>query len=186
MRLLLDSHCSFRNLQDSLWAAEDIEAVFDQDPQRVCILQGPVAARHSTVKDEPIKDLLGNINFILIKRLLVRRYDGDASKGPTIDYLRPPPAPVPRPALSEHGIAKYSVGTDLPDTSKWLEKLAGPAINWLSALLTSHFVVRGNAYIDSPICHLLAPRPNKEVHVKHHRHTQISCRPWGYTILQRP
>jgi len=38
-------------MQDSLWAAEDIDAVFDQDPQRVCILQGPVVAKWSVVKD---------------------------------------------------------------------------------------------------------------------------------------
>jgi enoyl reductase-like protein len=53
--------------------------VFDQDPQRVCILQGPVAAKWSVVKDEPVKDLLGNINKTLIKRLLERKYGGDAS-----------------------------------------------------------------------------------------------------------
>ena len=40
--------------QDSLWAVEDIKAVFDQDLQCVCILQGPVAVKHSKVKDEPI------------------------------------------------------------------------------------------------------------------------------------
>ncbi|KAG1876145.1 hypothetical protein C8R48DRAFT_768989 [Suillus tomentosus] len=40
-------------------------AVFNQDPQRVCILQGPAAVKYSTVKDEPIKDLLGNITSCL-------------------------------------------------------------------------------------------------------------------------
>lgn len=29
-----------------------IEAVVDQDPQRVCVLQGPVAVKHSTRVDE--------------------------------------------------------------------------------------------------------------------------------------
>lgn len=38
--------------KDSLWAAEDIDAVFDQDPQRVAILQGPVAVRHCKRTDE--------------------------------------------------------------------------------------------------------------------------------------
>lgn len=38
--------------KDSLWASEDIDAVFDQDPQRVAILQGPVAVRHCKRTDE--------------------------------------------------------------------------------------------------------------------------------------
>jgi fatty acid synthase subunit alpha len=74
-------------MQDSLWAAEDIEDVFNQDPQRVCILQGPVAVKHSKVKDEPIKDLLGNINSYLIRQLLEHRYAGDESRIPTTDSI---------------------------------------------------------------------------------------------------
>jgi hypothetical protein len=64
------SHASYQQ-------QEDIEAVFDQDP-RVCILQGPVAAtrKWSIVKDEPVKDLLGNINKALIQRLPERNYGG--------------------------------------------------------------------------------------------------------------
>jgi fatty acid synthase subunit beta len=59
----------------------------------VCILQGPIAAKWSIVKDEPepqavkvLKDLLGNINKALIQRLPERNY-GDKSAVPTIDYL---------------------------------------------------------------------------------------------------
>ena len=86
--------------QDLLWAAEDIEAVFDQDPQRhVCILQGLVAARHSIVKDEPIKDLLGNITSLLTKKLLDRLCGGDESKAsricaPRVSSRRTPPLPA--------------------------------------------------------------------------------------------
>jgi hypothetical protein len=42
---------TFPDIKDSLWAAEDIEAVFDQDPQRVRILQGPVATKGVIVAD---------------------------------------------------------------------------------------------------------------------------------------
>ncbi|KAK7027725.1 hypothetical protein R3P38DRAFT_3520793 [Favolaschia claudopus] len=104
-----------------LWAAEDIEAVFDQDPQRVCILQGPMAVKHSKIKDEPIKDLLGNINSALIQLLLDFRYGGDANKVPTVDYLSIAPAAVPtatqikRPEVN--GEVVY--GTALPDTASF-------------------------------------------------------------------
>ena len=95
---VLDTSFEIWFKKDSLWAAEDIEAVFDQDPQRVCILQGPVAVRHSKVKDEPIKELLGNNNPSLMKRLLETRYSGDESKIPVVDYLSVTPTSTPTPA----------------------------------------------------------------------------------------
>ena len=81
-----------------MWQAEDIDAVFDQEPQRVCILQGPVAVAHSKIKDEPIKDMFGKITKDLIKKLLDRYYDGNVSKIPSIDCLAPPPIP-PSPLI---------------------------------------------------------------------------------------
>jgi enoyl reductase-like protein len=48
-----------------------------------------VAAKHSKVKDEPIEDLLGNINSSLVDKLVERVSGGDKSKIPMIDYLGP-------------------------------------------------------------------------------------------------
>ncbi|KAJ6512975.1 fatty acid synthase [Mycena sanguinolenta] len=153
--------------KDSLWAAEDIEAVFDQDPQRVCILQGPMAVKHSKVKDEPIKDLLGNINSALIQRLLEFRYAGDENKVPTVDYLSAKPAALPAVVNVErsetNGEVVYQFGTALPDTSAWLDTLAGPHLNWLRALARSTTIVQGTSYIDNPMSRLLAPRPGQKV-----------------------
>ncbi|KAJ2970991.1 hypothetical protein NUW54_g12606 [Trametes sanguinea] len=92
---VLDANFEVWFKKDSLWAAEDIDAVFDQDPQRVCILQGPVAAKHSIIKDEPIKDLLGNITSKLVEKLVERLYN--ASTTVTSRRSRPwstwPPCP---------------------------------------------------------------------------------------------
>ena len=49
--------------QDSLWASEHIGGVFDQDPERVCILQ----------------------NFSFIVSVLKHSYGGDASTVPTVE-----------------------------------------------------------------------------------------------------
>ena len=46
-----------------------------------------LAVKWLMVKDEPVKDLLGNINKALIQRLLERKYGSDMSVVPTIDYL---------------------------------------------------------------------------------------------------
>ena len=154
--------------QDSLWAAEDIDAVFDQDPQRVCILQGPVAVKWSVKKDEPIKELLGNINDSLIQRLLERKYGGDLSKVPTAAYL----ASFPNPTLAElpgvacmetEGVVTFQILSRLPETSEWLEALAGPNLSWRHALISSNIIVQGTAYIDNPLRRILAPRLGQKI-----------------------
>ncbi|KAJ7285205.1 fatty acid synthase [Mycena rebaudengoi] len=153
--------------KDSLWAAEDIEAVFDQDPQRVCILQGPVAVKHSKVKDEPIKDLLGNINSTLVQRLLELKYAGDETKVPTVDYLSAQPGVAPAVSnvkrTETKGQVVYEFGSVLPESSAWLESLGGVELSWLRALTTSTTIVQGTSYIDNPICRLLAPRVGQKV-----------------------
>ncbi|KAH7370162.1 putative fatty acid synthase beta subunit dehydratase [Rhexocercosporidium sp. MPI-PUGE-AT-0058] len=65
--------------KDSLWQSEDIGAVFGQDPGRVCILQGPVAVRHSTVANEPIKQILDSIHNGHAEILLQSKY-GEPNK----------------------------------------------------------------------------------------------------------
>lgn len=145
--------------------------MFDQDPQRVCILQGPVAVRHSKVKDEPIKDLLGNITSLLAKKLLDRVYGGDESKVPVVDYLGAKPVALPENITSTLGVQRqmsekqivYEVGSSLPETALWLETLAGPRLDWLRALLISPTIVQGNSYIDNPLRRLFAPRKGQRV-----------------------
>lgn len=39
-----------------------MDAVVDQDVGRFCILQGPVAFKHSKVVNKPLKEILDNIN----------------------------------------------------------------------------------------------------------------------------
>jgi fatty acid synthase subunit alpha len=160
--------------QDSLWAAEDIEAIFDEDPQRVCILQGPVAAKHATKKDEPIKELLGNVESALVEKILERYYKGDEAQVPTVDFIGGlTPRAVSESALtgvevtSDESTTTYKVGSPVPETAQWLESLAGQTPSWLRAFLTSITVVQGTAYIDNPIRRLFAPRPSQTVVVTH-------------------
>ncbi|KAG1876139.1 hypothetical protein C8R48DRAFT_669334 [Suillus tomentosus] len=163
---ILDSNFEVWFKKDSLWAAEDIEAVFDQDPQRVCILQGPVAVKYSTVKDEPIKDLLGNITSSLVAKLLEHSYGGDVSKVPTVDYLAPVPEETETPDSVYEETATsvtYTVGDIIPDTKEWLQALSGSELGWLKALLTSDTIVQGTAYIDNPLQRALAPRRGQKV-----------------------
>ncbi|EGN98830.1 hypothetical protein SERLA73DRAFT_168429 [Serpula lacrymans var. lacrymans S7.3] len=167
---ILDASFEVWFKKDSLWAAEDIEAVFDQDPQRVCILQGPVAVKYAKVKDEPIKDLLGNINSSLIEKLLKRSYGGNKDDVPVVDYLSAKPPVVQRPAgiqieETEDDIT-YTLNGELPETSTWLQYVAGSELTWLKALLTSKIIVQGTAYIENPLRRVLAPRQGQKVVVE--------------------
>ncbi|KAH9923242.1 uncharacterized protein B0H18DRAFT_1120509 [Fomitopsis serialis] len=151
---VLDANFEVWFKKDFLWAAGDIEAVFDQGPQRVCILQGPVAMKHATKKDEPIKEMLDNIPDIVVDRLAKCLYDGDLSRIPTTDYLV-----ISSLGVERHKIV-YSVGSALPEASTWLETrtLAGPCQNWLRALLTSTTIVQGTSRVANPMCRLFALR----------------------------
>lgn len=174
---VLDQSFSIWFKKDSLWQSEDIEAVFDQDPQRVCILQGPVAVRYSKTTQQPVKELLGGIEQELTQRLLDDFYGGKLDNVPTIDYLAP--APPTRPAdelCAEHHIAHqvqdgadggqkhvYMINGMLPPTGDWMRELAGPKLNWLQAFLSQISVVQGKATVANPVSRVLAPRHGQRV-----------------------
>ncbi len=58
----LDEHFETWFKKDCLWQAEDLDAVVDQDVQRVSIIHGPVAAQYSTTDDESAVEILDKIH----------------------------------------------------------------------------------------------------------------------------
>lgn len=163
--------------KDSLWFAEDLDAVFDQDPQRVCILQGPVAVKYSKKVDEPLADILGEIEEGIVRRLLEKYYDGDIRKVPSVDYLGKSPKLLDTNLLSRHGIASsvqqvdgglvrsFELGASLPKAQDWLEYLAGDRFTWLRALFCSVSVVQATNFADNPLARIAAPRSGQTVQV---------------------
>nr|ODN98836.1 hypothetical protein L204_02800 [Cryptococcus depauperatus CBS 7855] len=167
---ILDNNFEVWFKKDSLWAAEDIDAVFDQDPQRVCILQGPMAVKHSKVVDEPIKDMLDNIESLLVRKVLKEFYDDDESKVPKIDYVGAKPGRATtligvQVALSED-TRVLKIGKNVPALEEWLETVAGPEVSWLRAALTSVNVVQGTGYISNPFRRIFKPRKNQTVEIR--------------------
>ena len=127
-----------------------------------------MAVKHAKVKDEPIKDMLGNINTSLISKLVDRLYGGDKSKIPTIEYLSPNPSAAPSAVAStvSGNTTTFTVGAAVPSSSEWLEAIAGPELSWLRAFLTSTTIIQGTAYIDNPIRRLFTPRAGQKVVVE--------------------
>ena len=166
---ILDNNFEVWFKKDSLGAAEDIDAVFDADPQRVCVLQGPMAAKFSTVVDEPIKELLGNIEGLLARKILEKYYDNDEGKVPVIDYIGARPALTESSLVSEagsDGSRTIKVSRPLPSSEEWLENLAGPGVSWLRAALTTINVVRGSGYVSNPLRRVFAPRAGQTVKIQ--------------------
>lgn len=151
--------------------------MFDQDPQRVCILQGPVAVRHCTSTQIPIATMLGDIQDELVERVLADYYGGDATQVPDIDYLAPQPKPVdPVSFAAEHDVAHavedladgakkhvFSINGVLPPTGEWLAALAGPKLGWLQAFLSNVSIQAGEASVPNPVKRVLAPRHGQRV-----------------------
>ncbi|KAJ3199242.1 3-oxoacyl-[acyl-carrier-protein] synthase, partial [Entophlyctis luteolus] len=177
---VFDDKFEFWLKKDSLWQSEDVDAVVDQDPDRVAILQGPVAVAHSKIVDEPVADILGNIYKGQIAAIKKKYYNDSEAMIPIVEYM----GTIPSAPLLEAKAAKvtttvlrdtdgttmmYEVPRDsksLPSVDDWIETLAGPEQTWLRALLTTSTVVRGKSLSQNPIVSLVRPRAKQTVFVK--------------------
>lgn len=187
---VLDAQFGIWFKKDSLWQAEDIDAVFDQDPQRVAILQGPVAVRHSKSTTETAGEILDGIESGLVSRLLREVYGGDESLVPRVDYLceRSVISEEEKVATISDAKIKYQVQEDvskpgqvlhtydidgvLPPADKWQQTLCSTGsqdnvstTNWLTALVKSLSLVQAQEYIDNPIKRILSPKHSQRVQV---------------------
>ncbi|KAJ1821790.1 fatty acid synthase alpha subunit Lsd1 [Coemansia sp. RSA 2675] len=163
---VLDEDFAELAYKDSLWQSEDLDSVVDQDPQRAVIQQGPVAARYSTIVDEPVKDILDGIYHGHVAALFNRDYGGDAARVPVVEFIGAQPQYASLPASAKEQTAE-SVRTyqlpdaldQLPDLGVWLNTLAGPSNSWLHALLTVLVIVEGSSYAVNFVPRVLRPRP---------------------------
>lgn len=164
----LDDNFEFYFKKDSLWQSEDLDAVIGQDVGRTCILQGPTAARYSTVVDEPIKHILDSIHNGHIAFLTRDIYKDDSSKIPSVEYFGGKLVDTEIPLDFEGVTVSYdsnkntyrvstSPSSPLPPIDGWLALLAGPKRSWRHALLLSEVLVQGQKYQTNPMKRIFAP-----------------------------
>ncbi|KAJ2909666.1 fatty acid synthase alpha subunit Lsd1, partial [Coemansia aciculifera] len=183
---VLDTDFSVLFSKDSAWQSEDLDAVVGHDPQRVVIQQGPVAARFSTVVNEPVKDILDGVYHGHIAALLSRDYNGDAASVPVVEFVgAQPQAMAALPATIDVQVTdsartyQLPVQRDqLPKLSEWLSILAGPANSWLRALLTTPVIVKGSSYVDNYVQRVLRPRSGQVVTV-----SMDCCQPQSLEVV---
>lgn len=164
----LDDNFEFFFKKDSLWQSEDLDAVIDQDVGRTCILQGPMAAKFSTILDEPIKDILDGIHEAHVAALKRDLYNNNEAALPTIEYLGGKIVDSEIPLDVEGLTVSYdankntyrlsaSAAATMPSIDSWLSLLAGPNRNWRHALLMSDVVVQGQKFQTNPMRRIFAP-----------------------------
>ena len=164
----LDDSFEFFFKKDSLWQSEDLDAVIGQDVGRTCILQGPAAAKFSTVIDQPIKEILDEIHESHIKFLTRDMYNGEEASIPAVEYFGGKLVDEEIPMDVEGLTVSYdahkntyrlssAASAPLPSVEAWLALLAGPHRNWRHALLMSEVVVQGQKFQTNPMKRIFAP-----------------------------
>ncbi|KAE8554462.1 hypothetical protein EYB25_003001 [Talaromyces marneffei] len=175
---VLDENLSFYFKKDSLWQSENLWAVVDNDADRTQILHGPVAAKNATTYDEPVQDMLDNINNGLVSSLLNEAYGGDVKNVP----VRKTPleiTPESQWSDSERIVSivessesvAYEISSphdDLPSPSSWFKMLAGDQYTWRYALFTSETVISGTKRLPNPIRKICTPSSNLRVTFENH------------------
>ncbi|KAJ5689024.1 fatty acid synthase subunit beta [Penicillium macrosclerotiorum] len=133
---ILDENFEYWFKKDSLWQSEDLEAVVDQDVERVCVLQGPVAVRHSVDQDESAHEILKNISDFHISTLLLEGYANDLTRIPkTEDPASTSPLSLGPPDYADESTVCTQSFCALPgDTTNWLDVFAANSFGWIHDL----------------------------------------------------
>ena len=165
--------------KDSLWQAEDVEAVPDQDVQRVCIIHGPVAARHSKVIDEPAAVILDAINQGLIDMLRQTADSNNISE--TSDVKGGLLPPINRPPLDNVFIEEQEMQTtyelgrmgNLPSQESLIQHMIGSHTGWLHACLNDVWICRGSQRLPNPIRAAFSPKHGDIIVVRYQTNEKI-------------
>jgi len=185
----IDADLKFWMKKDSLWYSEDLRSVPNQDPQRVMVLQGPVATRSSSQADQPVKEVLDEIYYGMIKAMVQQDYavvspsiarsmiDEFASSAAGKDAQSASPAAVllsqfaSRPTKKSMSHIKLVLSipqhyTEEISSEAWLRLLAtySPSfVPWRTALLLSPHVIRNKLWKTNVLAEMFKPRPGQTV-----------------------
>ncbi|KAK4234872.1 acyl transferase domain-containing protein [Achaetomium macrosporum] len=164
----LDEHFETWFKKDSLWQSEDVDAVVEQDADRVCIIQGPVAVRYSTTGDESAKSILDSICQTHVRMLqervqktepassVQRKADGHVSQ---IRGLH----------ITSDGITtRYELSKDFSSTDwdSFTQHIIGAVGDWFETCLMGKWIFRGSSRVKNPIRAAFAAAPGDVVEVR--------------------
>ncbi|KAL4865130.1 hypothetical protein BDV12DRAFT_200413 [Aspergillus spectabilis] len=150
--------------KDSLWQSEDIEAVVGQDAERVCIIQGPVATKHSTSCDEPVGKIIDQIcqgHVEMLHKQVPADEDEKEESNPQNSLTLPGVQ-----TSSDGSICRYHLlGPALPSSEAIIEQLVN-GCNWARAALANRNIIFGRRRVKNPIRSAFHPEIGDIVEVK--------------------
>lgn len=160
----LDESFEYWFKKDSLWQAEDIDAVINKDAQRVCIIHGPVAARYSHVLDEPAQAILDGIARSHVDMVYREFYSGNSTTVGSDDTCkRIAPTYVPElgnvvtEELPKEKVYKFSTSGSLPNADSFIRHLTLDTAGWAQACLTDDSILQGHCRQKNPIRSAIMP-----------------------------
>ncbi|KAF2259032.1 fatty acid synthase-like protein beta subunit [Lojkania enalia] len=145
--------------KDTLWQSENIDSVFDGDIQRVLVIHGPVAARFSTIVDEPVKTIMDRICDDYVKIL---KQDGYQPNTDSSTQLLQPRLDM-QIGQEVHGFPNgrmtrftYLPGRAVPEIDFLIEALArSPQVG---LILRSQWSISGGRVLENPLKAAIQPR----------------------------
>ena len=158
--------------KDSLWQAQDLDAVIDQDAQRVCIIHGPVAARHAKIVDEHAAAILDGIarsHIEMLRRSLYSEEDIEASSL-SCHLIRPIYLPDLKNVFIEERplqkVYRFAMSGPLPENDLLARHLIQDTTGWAHACLRDKSIRQGQQRPANPIRSAFRPRHGDVVTVK--------------------
>ncbi len=148
----LDEHFATWFKKDSLWQSEDVDAVEGRDADRVCIIQGPVAVRHSKTHELSAKDILDSICEMHIQAL--RKKGLEVELNPERGSLASWRGTVRGVRVSLNAsTTQYEFLEDYQSAEngvliKHITEAAGP---WAVACLENNWLFRGGRRLENPV-----------------------------------
>ncbi|KAI1179922.1 enoyl reductase domain of FAS1 [Nemania sp. FL0916] len=149
--------------KDSLWQSEDLDAVVDQDAQRVCILHSPVSVQYCTRDDQSSKEILDEIHGELVDMMELE--NGEESE----DEASPTIVTSAADALSQNILVEHTgvsvalqpvPGRDLPSQNTWLECLKPYTCTSIFAVASEEtlFEISSKRYRSNYLRRIFAPQ----------------------------
>ncbi|KAL8830553.1 MAG: hypothetical protein Q9191_001360 [Dirinaria sp. TL-2023a] len=161
--------------KDSLWQMEDLDAVVDQDPERVCIIHGPVAARHSNSTDESVAEILNRISDDMTDSLL----SSEAANTTTEAAL--PRHPCEEPLSTDlafleivtiihpvQSVYRLKSSPSEAQRALLLRHLLAGNNSWIVACLTDKYITRRGQRFSNPIRSAFVPEKEEVLTLTYH------------------
>ena len=158
--------------KDSLWQMEDLDAVIDRDPQRVCIIHGPVAARYSTKIDEPaatiLNDIANDLTSSLLLNLSIEETPNTVASMPTsrVPFNIQDFAEIEElPMQIEY---RFKSTMSQKNSELFLSHIFPENESWSRSFLTYEHISRGDKRFSNPIRTSFAPSLGDVLTLTHH------------------